>query len=48
MFGPLLMKDDIVIRPLNYRDNGVDLPTGPGLGVAIDESKLAEYRRKNQ
>ena len=48
MFGPLLMKDDIVIKPLNYRDNGVELPAGPGLGVAIDENKLAEYRRKNQ
>ena len=46
MFGPLLMKDDIVVTPLNYNNNGVDLPTGPGLGVEIDEDKLAEYRRK--
>lgn len=46
MFGPLLMKDDIVVQPLKYHDNGVDLPTGPGLGVEIDEDKLAEYRRK--
>ncbi|HIZ51613.1 MAG TPA: muconate/chloromuconate family cycloisomerase [Candidatus Pseudomonas excrementavium] len=46
MFGPLLMKDDIVVRPLNFHDNGVDLPRGPGLGVEIDEDKLAEYRRK--
>ncbi|MFN3580545.1 MAG: muconate/chloromuconate family cycloisomerase [Pseudomonas sp.] len=46
MFGPLLMKDDIVIQPLHFHNNGVDLPTGPGLGVAIDEDKLAFYRRK--
>lgn len=47
MFGPLLMKDDIVTQPLNYHDNGVDLPVGPGLGVALDEDKLAEYRRRD-
>lgn len=46
MFGPLLMKDDIVVKPLNFHENGVDLPEGPGLGVEIDEDKLAEYRRK--
>ncbi|WP_203143693.1 muconate/chloromuconate family cycloisomerase [Marinobacter mangrovi] len=46
MFGPLLMKDDIVVTPLNYRDNGVELPDGPGLGIAIDEDKLEHYRRK--
>lgn len=46
MFGPLLMKDDIVVRPLNFHDNGVDLPQGPGLGIEIDEDKLAQYRRK--
>jgi len=48
MFGPLLMKDDIVTKPLNFHNNGVDLPAGPGLGVEIDEDKLAEYRRKDQ
>ncbi|GGO79864.1 muconate cycloisomerase [Marinobacterium nitratireducens] len=46
MFGPLLMKDDIVVKPLNFHDNGVDLPQGPGLGIEIDEDKLAVYRRK--
>ena len=46
MFGPLLMKDDIVVKPLNFHDNGVDLPDGPGLGIEIDEDKLAEYRRR--
>ncbi|EBA00575.1 muconate/chloromuconate family cycloisomerase [Marinobacter sp. ELB17] len=46
MFGPLLMKDDIVVTPLNFHDNGVDLPAGPGLGVEIDEDKLMHYRRK--
>ncbi|MCK0536707.1 muconate/chloromuconate family cycloisomerase [Alcanivorax quisquiliarum] len=46
MFGPLLMKDDIVVQPLKFHDNGVELPTGPGLGIEIDEDKLARYQRK--
>ena len=46
MFGPLLMKDDIVVKRLNFHNNGVELPAGPGLGIEIDEDKLAHYRRK--
>lgn len=46
MFGPLLMKDDIVVKRLNFHDNGVALPTGSGLGIEIDEDKLSYYRRK--
>ncbi|OYD23706.1 muconate cycloisomerase [Oceanimonas baumannii] len=45
MFGPLLLKDDIVETPLHFHNNGVALPEGPGLGVTINEDKLAEYRR---
>jgi muconate cycloisomerase len=45
LFGPLLLQDDIVTaRPL-YRDFDLHLPEGPGLGVQIDEEKLAFYRR---
>jgi muconate cycloisomerase len=47
MFGPLLLTDDIVDRPLTYHDNGVALPRGPGLGVRIDEDKLNQYRRQD-
>ncbi|AWY02498.1 muconate cycloisomerase [Marinomonas primoryensis] len=46
MFGPLLLKDDIIKQPLNYHNNGVDVPQQPGLGIEIDEAKLAEYQRK--
>lgn len=45
LFGPLLLKDDVVVeRPL-YRDFELHLPTTPGLGVALDPDKLAFYRR---
>ncbi|MDI5986025.1 muconate cycloisomerase family protein [Halomonas sp. M4R5S39] len=47
MFGPLLLEDDIVETPLRYHDFGVELPTGPGLGVRLDEDKLAHYSRKS-
>ncbi|AIA74354.1 muconate cycloisomerase [Halomonas campaniensis] len=47
MFGPLLLKDDIVVKPLNYHDFGVDLPTEPGLGITLDEDKVTHYSRKD-
>ncbi len=46
MFGPLLLKDDVVTAPLRFADGQVSLPSGPGLGIDIDEDKLRFYRRK--
>ncbi|CDG52750.1 MULTISPECIES: muconate/chloromuconate family cycloisomerase [Halomonadaceae] len=46
MFGPLLLQDDIVVTPLNYTEFGVELPKGAGLGITLDEDKLAHYSRK--
>ncbi|SPJ32199.1 muconate cycloisomerase family protein [Kushneria phyllosphaerae] len=45
MFGPLLLKDDIVTEGLRYHEFGVDLPRGPGLGIALDEDRLRFYSR---
>jgi len=45
LFGPLLLKDDIVVERPEYRDFSLHLPEGPGLGLALDEDKLAHYRR---
>jgi len=45
LFGPLLLKDDIVVSPPHYADFDMHLPDGPGLGLDIDEDKLAFYRR---
>lgn len=47
MFGPLLLKDDIVTQPLDYNEFGVTLPQGPGLGIELDEDKLAHYSRND-
>ncbi|MFC4523793.1 muconate/chloromuconate family cycloisomerase [Cupriavidus pinatubonensis] len=45
LLGPLLVKDDIVVKRPEYRDFRLRLPEGPGLGLTIDEAKLAHYRR---
>lgn len=45
LFGPLLLKDDIVTARPQYRDFDLHIPEGPGLGLQIDEEKLAFYRR---
>ncbi|WP_438272310.1 enolase C-terminal domain-like protein [Serratia fonticola] len=46
MFGPLLLKDNIIASPLNFANGQVALPNGPGLGIEIDEDKLRFYQRK--
>ena len=36
--------DDIVRDPFAYADGHLQVPEGPGLGITLDESKLAKYR----
>jgi muconate cycloisomerase len=49
LFGPLLLKDDIVLERPTYRDFELHFPFyAVGLGIAIDEDKLAFYRRDAQ
>lgn len=45
MFGPLLLKDEILAEPLEYKDFSVTVPKGPGIGVRLDDDKLGFYRR---
>ncbi|WP_192875553.1 muconate/chloromuconate family cycloisomerase [Ignatzschineria cameli] len=47
LFSPLLLKDDIVVEPLQYRDYGVEVADKPGLGLELDEDKVKFYRRKS-
>jgi muconate cycloisomerase len=46
LFGPLLLSDDVAENPVGYRDGKVLLPEGPGLGVRLDEDKVAKYARR--
>ena len=45
LFGPLLMTEEFLTEPLVYRDFGLVVPDGPGLGVRVDRGKLELFRR---
>jgi muconate cycloisomerase len=45
LFGPLLLTEEILAEPLDYAEFSLGVPTGPGLGVALDEDKIAWFRR---
>ncbi len=45
-FGPQILVEDLVAEPLRFEDFHVHLPTGPGIGVALDPDKLRAYARK--
>ena len=44
-FGPQILTSDLVTEPLHFADFHVHLPTGPGLGVTIDEAALRRFAR---
>jgi len=37
-------RDDLVAQPFRFEDGCVVVPEGPGMGVAVDEAKVARYR----
>lgn len=45
LFGPLLLTEDILAEPPLYRDFQLHVSHLPGLGLAIDEERLAFFRR---
>lgn len=45
LFGPLLQTEEILAEPLSYADFALAVPTGPGLGIALDEDRVAFFRR---
>lgn len=45
LFGPLLLTEEIVQKPLEYSDFSLVVPTGPGLGLDLDEARVAKFRR---
>lgn len=45
LFGPLLLKDDVVVQRPVYRDFTLEVPQAPGLGLQLDADKIAFYRR---
>jgi muconate cycloisomerase len=46
LFGPLMIVEDIVREPIRYEDGHILVPTGPGLGVELDEAQVRKFQRK--
>jgi muconate cycloisomerase len=37
-------KDDLIAEPMRFTDGTIEVPSGPGMGIAADEAKIAHYR----
>jgi muconate cycloisomerase len=46
LFGPLLLRGDVVREPVRYADGCILALDGPGLGVDVDEAALGEWTRR--
>lgn len=46
LFGPLLLTEDIVTEAPVYRDFQLHVPRTPGLGLTLDEARLARFARR--
>jgi muconate cycloisomerase len=46
LVGPLLLREDIVTTPLRYEGGKLTVPTGPGLGVQLDDDAVAFHVRR--
>ncbi len=44
-FGPQILVEDLVEKPLRFQDFHLHLPTGPGLGVRLDRDRFRHYTR---
>ena len=43
--GPLLLTEEILTEPLDFSEFSLAIPERPGLGICVDEDKLARLRR---
>ncbi|WDD90877.1 muconate/chloromuconate family cycloisomerase [Burkholderia sp. FERM BP-3421] len=46
LFGPLLITEEILTRPLDYSDFALTVPAGPGLGIELDEAAVRRFTRE--
>ncbi|MFI5381046.1 MAG: mandelate racemase/muconate lactonizing enzyme family protein [Tepidisphaerales bacterium] len=45
--GPQFLVGDVLKTPLKIADGKIEVPTGPGLGIEVDEEKVKALRPKN-
>lgn len=43
LFGNIMYDDDLITNPLDFYNDRVRVPTGPGWGVVLDEEALDEF-----
>ncbi|VVQ01349.1 Muconate cycloisomerase 1 [Pseudomonas fluorescens] len=46
LFGPLLLTEEIVTQGPEYRDFQLHVPNTPGIGLTLDEARLARFARR--
>lgn len=39
-----MLEDDLIKKPLEYKNGRIKVPEGPGWGVELDEDALDKYR----
>lgn len=45
LFGPLLLTEEILAEPLDYSNFELAVPAGPGLGITLDDDRVAFFSR---
>lgn len=45
--GGIYYNDDLLTQPMIMKDGAIEVPTTPGLGFEVDESKIDRYRIKD-
>ena len=46
LFGPMRLSEDLVAESLLVQDGVIAVPAGPGLGVVLDEDRIAHLARR--
>jgi len=42
--GGIYYTDDLIVAPFELKDGAIKVPDGPGMGIDVDEAKVAKYR----
>jgi muconate/chloromuconate cycloisomerase len=48
LIGPRLLAEDLTVTPIEYRNHEVVVPSGTGLGVEIDRTRIRSLTRREQ
>ena len=46
--GPQFLTADVLAEPLTIKNGTAEVPTGPGLGIEVDEAKVIELMKKTK